>query len=98
MLDRLVDKTENINDKAYLLDGNYDYAPVNAIIDEKRRESLEWLRKSLAVKHDATAGLYDFVNNRIKEMDRKLSELRHKNKLLEDEIKELREKGDKNNG
>ena len=98
MLDRLVDKTENINDKAYLLDDNYDYTPVNAIIDEKRRESLEWLRKSLAIKHDTAAGLYDFVNNRIKEMERKLSELKHKNKLLEDEIKELREKGDKNNG
>ncbi len=98
MTDRLIDKTENLKDKPYLLADGYDYTPVNAVIDKKRKESLDWLSSALSAKHGGAAGLYDFVNSRIKEFERKISDLRQKNSELEKQINELIAKGEQKDG
>ncbi|MBQ9760435.1 MAG: polysaccharide pyruvyl transferase family protein [Clostridia bacterium] len=86
MLDRLVDKDEDINEKKYLF-GEYDYSAVNQVIETKRAEALRWLSDSLKIDHaGAPAGLYDFVRGKLGEMERKISDLYNKNHELQRQL------------
>ncbi len=88
MLDRLVDKTENLADKDYLFEP-YDYTKVNEVIEEKRIESLEWLKNSLAKEKSTDATLYDFFNGRIRELQKQMARLQNENAKLNARLEEM---------
>lgn len=92
MLDRLVDKSENLADKDYLFN-NYDYSKVNLVIEQKRKKSLDWLKNGLAKEHNNPSSIYDFVNGRLKEMERKIAELKHQNLELKNQLGNVDKRG-----
>ncbi len=92
MLDRLVDKKEDLDKKPHLFD-SYDYTPVNKRIDKKREESLKWLDEKLKTRKDQPSTLYDYMSRKIKELDWKIWQARLENMELKKKLEEL-EKGE----
>ncbi len=92
MMDRLVDKSDNLSEKEYLF-SDYDYSNVNKIIKEKRKESLNWLKNGLSKEKNNPSSIYDFVNGRLKEMERKIAELKHQNQELKTQLENVDKRG-----
>ena len=92
MLDRLVDKTDDLSKKEYLFEP-YDYSSVNSVIEEKRQESLAWLKEKLSKEKNGPATLYDFVKGRIKEVEAKIWALKCENQELKQKLAEKEAKG-----
>ena len=84
-MDRLVGDDENLGHRKDLFE-KYDYSQVNEVIADKRELSFSWLANALSKEHKGPAGLYDFVRGRIREMERRISDLAHQNKELQKRV------------
>ena len=80
--------SDNLTEKNYLF-GDYDYSKVNNVIKEKRKESIDWLKNALSKEKHNPSSIYDFVNGRIKEMERKIAELKHQNQELKTQLENV---------
>lgn len=85
MLDRLVDKTEDISTRKDLFE-TYNYKPVNNIIDKKRKESIKWLSSALAIKKNNPSSIYDLFTLKLKELEEKIYQLKVENDNLKNLI------------